>query len=112
LTKTRQICWANSSFDDSDLVIVGIPDETGSHAIFSGSSAAPDHIRKISNLNDVYVEKKLLCLAQPTKGIGKTRVHDFGNIKNGRFQNRLKKSLAPKRFQYQLVETTLTQHFF
>lgn len=93
----KQICWANSSYDDSDIVIVGIPDETGSHAIFSGSSAAPDHIRKISNSNDIYVEKKLLCLAQPTRGIGVARVHDYGNIKKRQIETTMAKILAAKK---------------
>lgn len=93
----KQICWANSSFDDSDIVIVGIPDESGSHAIFAGSSAAPDHIRKISNVNDIYVEKKLLCLAQPSLGIGKARVHDFGNIKKRQIEATFEKILGSKK---------------
>jgi agmatinase len=94
LNKNKQICWANSSFDNSDIVVLGIPDESGSHAIFSGASAAPDHIRKISNSNDIYVEKKLLCLAQPTKGIGNVQVHDFGNIKKRQISNILEKILG------------------
>ncbi len=81
MDKKTQICWANSSFDDSDVVVVGIPDESGSHAIFAGASKAPNHIRKISIANDIYVEKNFTCLAHPTQGIGKARVHDFGNIK-------------------------------
>ena len=93
----KQICWANSSFDDSDIVIVGIPDESGSHAIFAGASAAPDHIRKISNANDVYVEKKLFCLAQPTLGIGNTRVYDFGNIKKRQIVPTFEKILSSKK---------------
>jgi agmatinase len=93
----KQICWANSSFDDSDVVIVGIPDESGSHAIFEGSSAAPDHIRKISNSNDLYVEKKLLCLAHPALGVGKTRVCDFGNIKRTQIPTTFGKILGAKK---------------
>jgi agmatinase len=93
----KQICWANSSYDDSDIVIVGIPDETGSHAIFAGSSTAPDHIRKISNSNDIYAEKKLLCLAQPTLGIGRARVHDYGNIKKRQIETTMAKILAAKK---------------
>lgn len=93
----KQICWANSSFDDSDVVIVGIPDESGSHAIFAGASAAPDHIRKISNANDIYVEKKLLCLAQPSLGIGRVRVHDFGNIKKRQIPGTFEKILNSKK---------------
>lgn len=93
----KQICWANSSFDDSDVVIVGIPDESGSHAIFAGASAAPDHIRKISNANDIYVEKKLECLAQPSLGIGRVRVHDFGNIKKRQIPGTFEKILNSKK---------------
>lgn len=94
MDKKIQICWANSSFEESDLVILGIPDESGSHAIFAGASKAPDHIRKISNSNDVYVEKKLRCLAEPTYGIGKARVHDFGNIKKRQVPQAFEKILG------------------
>jgi agmatinase len=94
LNKNNQICWANSSFDESKIVIVGIPDESGSHAIFSGASKAPDSIRKVSNKNDIYVEKKLLCLAQPTLGIGNSRVHDFGNIKKRQIPKTFEKILG------------------
>lgn len=94
MDKKIQICWANSSFEDSDLVILGIPDESGSHAIFSGASKAPDHIRKISNSNDIYVEKKLRCLAQPTYGVGKAKVHDFGNIKKRQVPETFEKILG------------------
>jgi len=93
----KQICWANSSFDESDIVIVGIPDESGSHATFAGASAAPDHIRKISNSNDIYVEKKLECLAQPTLGMGMSRVHDFGNIKKRQIPTIFEKILNSKK---------------
>ena len=97
MNKNKQICWANSTFDESKIVILGIPDESGSHAIFAGASAAPDHIRKISNANDVYVEKKLQCLAQPTFGVGKTRVHDFGNIKKRQVPQVFEKILGSKK---------------
>ena len=73
---------------------MGIPDESGSHAIFSGASKAPDHIRRISNANDVYVEKKLLCLAQPTYGIGQAKVHDYGNIKKRQVPQTFEKILG------------------
>lgn len=97
LDKKTQICWANSSYDDSDIVILGIPDESGSHAIFSGAAKAPDHIRKISIKNDIYVEKGFTCLAQPTLGIGKTRVHDFGNIKKRQIPQTFEKILGSKK---------------
>jgi agmatinase len=79
---SKKICWANtSSFDDSDIVIVGIPDESGSHAYLKGTSKAPDTIRRVSNERDIYVEGDLKCLALPAQGLPATRVYDYGNIK-------------------------------
>lgn len=78
--KSTKICWANSSFDESDVIIVGIPDESASHAKFTGTSKAPDQIRKISNQQDIYVEKNHKYLAHPTKRFS-SRVFDYGNIK-------------------------------
>jgi agmatinase len=77
----KKICWANTdSFDDSDVIIVGIPNESGSYSRSKGTAKAPDIIRKISNERDVYVEKDLRCLALPTDGL-RVRILDYGNIK-------------------------------
>lgn len=41
------ICWANTdSFDDAEIVIVGIPDESKSHALRKGTSEAPHKIQR------------------------------------------------------------------
>lgn len=83
--KLARISWANTTrFDESDIVIIGIPDEVGSHAVWSGASKAPDRIRKISNQRDIYYEKKLHCVALPTNGLQNTRVYDYGNVKKRR----------------------------
>ena len=50
----EKICWNNSNYNDSDVVIIGIPDESQSHALREGTSKAPEQIRKISNLADSY----------------------------------------------------------
>lgn len=79
---TKRICWANTkSFESSDIVIVGIPNEVGSHANRRGTSKAPDVIRKISNQRDVYSHKKVTSLALTTSGSPKANVYDFGNIR-------------------------------
>jgi agmatinase len=78
---TKKICWANTSrFVESDIVIVGMPNEIGSHARRKGTSKAPDVIRKTSNLMDVYVHKKIRSLAVPLSGSLKARVYDYGNV--------------------------------
>lgn len=75
----EKICWENSSYDDSDVVIIGIPDESQSHAIREGTSKAPEQIRKISNIMDSYKRGGLTSLGYPTDGISKN-VFDYGNI--------------------------------
>ncbi len=80
----KKICWANTKrFDGSDIIIVGIPNESGSHARRKGASKAPDTIRKVSNESDVYVHKKTKSLALPMSGPLRPRVYDYGNIKKG-----------------------------
>jgi agmatinase len=80
-TLAKKICWANTeSFESSDIIVVGIPNESGSHARRSGTSKAPDVIRAISNQTDVYVHKKTASLALPTNGHLSPRVYDYGNV--------------------------------
>lgn len=80
-TVRKKICWANEkSLENSDIVIVGIPDEVGSHARKRGASKAPDRIRKVSNQLDVYAHKNTKSLALPISGMSGQRVYDYGNI--------------------------------
>ncbi|MCE9652570.1 MAG: arginase family protein [Nitrosarchaeum sp.] len=75
----EKICWENSSYEDSDVVIIGIPDESQSHAIREGTSQAPGQIRKISNIMDSYKRDGTTSLGYPVDGISKN-VFDYGNI--------------------------------
>ena len=51
----EKICWANTdSFNESEFVIVGVPDESQSHSLRKGTEEAPSQIRQISNLRDSY----------------------------------------------------------
>lgn len=75
----EKICWENSSYEDSDIVIIGIPDESQSHSIREGTSKAPDQIRKISNLMDSYTRNGQTSFGYPVNGISKN-VFDYGNI--------------------------------
>jgi len=74
----EKICWENSSYQDSDVVIIGIPDESQSHSLREGTSEAPQRIRKISNLADTY-QREVKSLGYPLNGITK-KVFDYGDI--------------------------------
>lgn len=74
------ICWANTdNFDESDIVILGIPDESRSNALRKGASEAPDKIREISSTRDRYFRNGMISTGIPYKGIRK-KVFDYGNV--------------------------------
>jgi len=76
-----KICWANTNnFDDSDFVIVGVPDESQSHALRQGTEDAPNRIREISQKRDSYSRDGKTSLGLPYSYSTHTNVYDYGNI--------------------------------
>lgn len=76
-----RICWANTdNFDEANIVILGIPDESKSHALRKGASEAPDKIREISSIRDTYNKDGTISLGLPFSGL-KKKIYDYGNIK-------------------------------
>ena len=83
----EKICWANTdNFHESDFVIIGIPDESQSHAHRQGTDKAPSKIREISNQMDLYTRNEIKSLGLPFTGTQK-KVHDFGNIDRNQIEN-------------------------
>lgn len=82
-----KICWANTdNFDEADIVILGIPDESKSHALRKGTSEAPHKIREISAIRDTYKRGDEVSLGLPLEGIIK-KVYDYGNIERNQIQD-------------------------
>jgi len=83
----EKICWANTdNFDEAEFVVVGIPDESQSHALRKGTEEAPFKIRQISNLRDSFERDGKFSLGRPFQGTEK-KVHDFGNISRSQIEN-------------------------
>ena len=83
----EKICWANTdNFEQSKFVIIGIPDESQSHALRKGTEEAPFKIRQISNLRDTYERDGKIFLGRPFQGSEK-KVYDFGNISLSQIEN-------------------------
>jgi agmatinase len=81
-----KICWANTdNFDEADIVIIGIPDESKSHALRKGTSEAPHKIREISSIRDSYKRGDAISLGLPLDGITK-KVYDHGNIERSQIE--------------------------
>ncbi|MDE1826135.1 MAG: arginase family protein [Thaumarchaeota archaeon] len=75
-----RICWANTeNYDESKVVILGVPDESKSHSLRKGTSEAPHKIREISNIRDTYKKGSGISTGFPLDGIN-TKVYDYGNI--------------------------------
>src|SRR3990172_7047195 len=96
----KTICWANTDdFEQSEIVILGIPDESQSHALRKGASEAPHFIREISNLRDSYTREGKKSLGLPFNGIGRKKVLDYGNISKNQidevFERIISKSKIP-----------------
>lgn len=89
-----KICWANTdNFDEADIVILGIPDESKSHALRKGTSEAPHKIREISSIRDTYKRGDKTSLGLPLDGIIK-KVYDYGNIERSQIQASIDKIVS------------------
>lgn len=87
----EKICWANTkNFDDADYVIVGIPDESQSHSLRTGTEEAPSKIRQISNLRDSYDRDGTISLGRPFRGTEK-KVYDLGDIDRNKIKDTFEK---------------------
>jgi agmatinase len=89
-----KICWANTdNFNESDIVIIGIPDESKSHALRKGTSEAPHKIREISSIRDTYKRGNKISLGLPLDGITK-KVYDYGNVERSQIGEEVYKIIS------------------
>lgn len=81
MIRDKTICWANSkSYEESDIIIIGIPDQSHSHSVRKGTILAPNAVRVVSNKRDVYIEKKIKSIAYTNSGKSETKIFDYGDI--------------------------------
>ena len=92
---TKKICWANTDdFNDSKIVIVGVPDESQSHALRKGTSEAPNRIREISLMRDTYIRKGSKTFGLPFSTKNQHMVYDYGNISRGEIDQTCQKIVS------------------
>ena len=83
----EKICWANTDdYEQSEFIIIGIPDESQSNAIRKGTEDAPLRIRQISNMHDSFERSEEIFLGRPFQGSEK-KVYDFGDIDRSLIEN-------------------------
>lgn len=77
---TLRFAFCNASdLQSSDVVTIGVPDESRSHAKRKGTSDAPDRIREVSNAHDTYTRKEKTTVALAYERLEKD-IFDYGNI--------------------------------
>ncbi len=81
----------NSNYKDSDVVILGVPDSSGSRSSrASGVEKAPDYIRRVSRKLDLFKwknEKKRRV--ESSSGVIISKVSDIGNIKKKKVSTKI-----------------------
>jgi agmatinase len=69
------------SASDADIVIIGVPDESRSHATRKGASKGPDILRRASNDSELFERSGKLIPICPLLGrIDNKHIFDYGNI--------------------------------
>jgi agmatinase len=70
-----------NSIADSDIVVIGVPDESRSHAKRKGASKGPDSLRIASNSFEFFKRAGKIIPICPMKGtLENKKIFDFGNI--------------------------------
>lgn len=70
------------SISEADIVIIGVPDESKSHARRKGTSKGPDIIRIASNESDFFERNGKVIPICPMRGcFDSKKILDYGNIK-------------------------------
>jgi agmatinase len=76
--------WANTEkFEEADIVLFGVPDESHTHAHRYGTAKAPDHVRKISVERGVFERGGARTVSLPTMAPLEQKIVDVGNIPRG-----------------------------
>jgi len=96
----ESICWTNcTSFEEAEVIVLGVPDESKSHALRKGTNKAPQRIRQISNIRDSYKRSKKKSLGLPYNDIS-ARIYDYGDIDKKEIGSVYDKILSSGKFQF------------
>jgi agmatinase len=72
--------YADATLKEADFVLIGVGDETGSHASRAGSRKGPDAIRNVAYERCVFKRKGRFSFAQVSSGKIDKKIHDYGNV--------------------------------
>jgi agmatinase len=76
-----KLAFATAPLQDAELVVIGVPDESGSLASRSGMKKGPEAIRKVTHERCVFKKKggRFSSLEESSSSIAQ-KVHDYGDV--------------------------------
>jgi agmatinase len=85
----------SGAVEDADIVVIGVPDESNSHAKRRGTSKAPDVVRVASNESEFFERDGKLIPTCPMLGtFDRKKIFDAGNISNKQKLRKLVTNIA------------------
>ncbi len=76
--------WANvAGIDEADVVVIGVPDDSGSYARRKGTAQAPRRIREVASEREVFERGGVRSIALPLGCSTDMRIADRGDVAKG-----------------------------
>jgi agmatinase len=86
--------FANApSWREADVVLIGVPDESGSTSERKGTAEAPGRMREVSQRRLVILRDKVPSLIQPQSRIFTRKVYDLGDIEKSLVEETIERIL-------------------
>jgi agmatinase len=83
------------NFEEAKIVVMGVPDESRSHASRKGTNTAPDTIRGASNYSEFFTRNNVLIPTVPMRGTLKgKKIYDAGNVKREQVYEMARKTVS------------------
>lgn len=101
-----RFAWANvDAYEKADVVLFGVPDESGSHSKRRGAALGPDAIRRVSNERYVVFRGGQRSVFQTYCPITQ-RIFDYGNVKKKSVSEIVAKIVGDKKISERGSETS------
>lgn len=88
---SKKFVYANSTLRDATFVLVGVPDESGSHSARKGAAQGPAAFRRVAKDRCLFERAGKTTLAQPSSGILTQKIFDYGNVSKKKLSQTLMK---------------------
>lgn len=76
----QRFVYANSTLKDATFVLMGVPDESGSHSQRKSAAQGPAAFRRVAKERCVFEHAGKRTLAQPSSGILTQKIFDYGDV--------------------------------